>query len=162
MAGERLADEAITLPFDVPDDWGVSPLGARCQFVRDGDWIERKDQGGSDFRLLQISNIGVGQFVETGNYRWITEETFRRLNCTEILPGDVIVARMPDPTGRAWHVEGLPWRAVTAVDVAIIRTEQDRLEPRFLAYFLNSHRAWPLSTAVTIGHNTAAHPTCRH
>lgn len=151
MASEWLEHEAITLPFDVPEDWATSPLGAQCHFVRDGDWIETKDQGGSDYRLLQISNIGLGQFVETGNFRWITEETFRRLNCTEILPGDVLVARMPDPTGRAWHVTNLPWRAVTAVDVAIIRTKSQALDPRFLAYFLNSPACLSLVHSLTTG-----------
>lgn len=151
MAGDRLADEAITLPFGVPDDWGASPLGAGCEFVRDGDWIETKDQGGSDYRLLQISNIGVGRFVETGNFRWISEQTFSRLNCTEILPGDVLVARMPEPTGRAWHVAELSWRAVTAVDVAIIRAKRDTLDPRFLAYFLNSPACLGIVHSLTTG-----------
>jgi len=131
MEAEAPTGDVIDLPFDVPDDWEMPRLSIRCEFVRDGDWIESKDQGGDDYRLLQISNIGIGRFVETGNYRWITEETFQRLNCTEILPGDVLVARMPEPTGRAWYVPELPWRAVTAVDVAIIRTKHDELEPRF-------------------------------
>lgn len=120
------------------DAWPTMPLRSLCEFVRDGDWIETKDQGGTDFRLLQISNLGVGRFVETGNFRWITHETFARLNCTEILDGDVLVARMPEPTGRAWYVQSLQWRAVTAVDVAIIRTRAESLDPRFLAYVLNS------------------------
>ena len=87
MAGDSLANDVIELPFEVPADWVTPRLSIYCDFIRDGDWIETKDQGGADFRLLQISNIGIGRFVETGNYRWITQETFHRLNCTEIIPG---------------------------------------------------------------------------
>ncbi len=151
MASEREPADLTSVPFDAPDDWNVSALGQLCQFVRDGDWIESKDQGGSDYRLLQISNIGVGRFVETGNFRWITSETFRRLNCTEVRLDDVLVARMPEPTGRAWHVRDLPRRAVTAVDVAIIRTNRQALNPRFLAYYLNSPACLGLINSLTVG-----------
>ncbi len=151
MASEASTTDVIDLPFDVPEDWGTPRLSTSCQFVRDGDWIESKDQGGDDYRLLQISNIGTGRFIETGNYRWITQETFQRLNCTEILPGDVLVARMPEPTGRAWCVPEPPWRAVTAVDVAIIRTRNPELDPRFLAYFLNSPACLGVVQSLTTG-----------
>jgi type I restriction enzyme S subunit len=139
------------LPFGVPHDWRVADLTECCEFIKDGDWIETKDQGGSTYRLLQISNVGVGRFVETGNYRWITEETFKRLRCTEILDGDVLVARMPEPTGRTWFVQSLPWKAVTAVDVAILRTRSEELNARFLSYYLNSPAALALTESLTIG-----------
>jgi type I restriction enzyme S subunit len=151
MANEAVATDLIALPFDVPEDWRTPRLSTSCDFVRDGDWIESKDQGGDEYRLLQISNIGTGQFIETGNYRWITKATFERLNCTEILPGDVLVARMPEPTGRAWCVSEQPWRAVTAVDVAIIRTRNTELDPRFLAYFLNSPACLGIVQSLTTG-----------
>jgi type I restriction enzyme S subunit len=151
MASENIADSGIGPPFSTPKDWDVSKLAERCAFVRDGDWIETKDQGGSAYRLLQISNVGIGRFVETGNFRWITEETFQRLNCTEILAGDVLVARMPEPTGRAWYVSDLPWRAITAVDVAIIRPDRTELDGRFLGYFLNSPACLNLVHSLTTG-----------
>lgn len=122
-----------------------------CEFVKDGDWIETKDQGGDDYRLIQISNIGVGAFRETDNFRWITEETFRRLHCTEIELDDILVARMPDPTGRAWCVDDLPWKAVTAVDVAIIRTDRQQLNPRFGSYFLNSPKTLSVVQSLETG-----------
>jgi len=45
---------------------------------------------------------------------------------------------MPDPIGRAWCVEVLAHRAVTAVDVAIVETDPSRLLPKYCAYYLNS------------------------
>lgn len=107
------------------------------QTVQDGDWIETKDQGGDDYRLLQISNIGVSEFVETGNFRFVTQDTFDRLRCTEIMPRDILVARMPTPIGRAWLATAMSWRMITAVDVAIIRTNLNFVTPLFLAQAWN-------------------------
>lgn len=122
----------------VPGGWEVRPLGDVCNSIKDGDWIETKDQGGEDYRLLQVSNVGLGEFVETGNFRFITQEAFERLRCQEILPGDILVSRMPRPTGRAWLVTEMPWRMVTAVDVAIVTADPEKSDPVFLTYLMNS------------------------
>ena len=37
-------------------------LETLCTSIKDGDWIETKDQSSSGFRLLQIGNIGIGNF----------------------------------------------------------------------------------------------------
>src|ERR1700682_5570514 len=122
---------------DIPQGWAVRRLDAVCQSVQDGDWIETKDQGGEAYRLVQISNIGVGEFIETGNLRFITQETFARLRCNETRPGDILVARMPTPIGRAWLATPMPWRMITAVDVAIIRTRTEVLHQLFLGLAWN-------------------------
>jgi len=122
---------------EVPREWRVA-LVSELAGIIDGDWIETKDQGGQDYRLVQISNVGVGEFVETENFRYITAETFSRLRCTEILPGDLLVARMPDPIGRAWLATKMPWKMITAVDVAIVRPDPKVLLPMVLAHAWNS------------------------
>jgi type I restriction enzyme S subunit len=122
----------------VPEGWEQKALGACCATLEDGDWIESKDQGGDDYRLLQISNIGSNAFVETGNYRFISEDTFRKLNCRELKPGDILISRMPKPIGRAWLVTDMPWKMVTAVDAAIATTGGQSADPYFLVYCLNS------------------------
>lgn len=129
----------------------MTTLGECCFSIEDGDWIETKDQGEQGYRLLQISNIGLGQFRETGNYRWVTPETFQRLRCNEIRIGDVLVARMPEPTGRCWYVDNLPWPAITAVDVAIVRTNPELLDPLYCSYFLNSPQTLAEVSALTVG-----------
>jgi len=121
----------------IPEGWEIRRLDESCSAVLDGDWIETKDQGGEDYRLLQISNIGLGDFVETGNFRYVTQETFERLRCTEIQPDDFLIARMPSPIGRGWLAHKLPWRIITAVDVAIARPDSRRICPVFLLYFWN-------------------------
>ena len=122
---------------EIPQGWEVKRLDEVCRSILDGDWIETKDQGGDDYRLLQISNVGVGEFIETGNFRYVTRETFARLRCNEIVPGDLLVARMPTPVGRGWLATKMPWRMITAVDVAIIRAEPTVIHPLFLVQAWN-------------------------
>lgn len=130
--------EHVKVANGVPEGWDRTTLVEACASLEDGDWIETKDQGGSDYRLLQISNIGVNAFVETGHYRFITEQTFVRLNCRELLPEHILIARMPKPIGRAWLVTESPWKMITAVDGAIAVTDPERADPYFLTYFINS------------------------
>jgi len=128
----------------IPEGWEVRRLDELCSAVFDGDWIETKDQGGEDYRLLQISNIGLGDFVETGKFRYVTQKTFDRLRCTEIRPDDLLIARMPSPIGRGWLARKMPWRIITAVDVAIARPDIHRISPIFLLHFWNQ----PLTLAA--------------
>jgi type I restriction enzyme S subunit len=130
--------EHVAVVDGAPAGWTAVTVAELCASVEDGDWIESKDQGGSDYRLLQISNIGVNEFVETGNFRFVTAETFSRLRCRELLPGHILVARMPKPIGRAWLVTEMPWKMITAVDGAIVVPNPERTDPYFLTHFLNS------------------------
>jgi type I restriction enzyme S subunit len=122
----------------VPEGWEKRTFADACSTLEDGDWIETKDQGGDDYRLLQLSNIGVNEFVETGKFRFVTEETFKRLNCRELLPGHILIARMPKPIGRAWLVTEMPWSMITAVDAAIAIANEEVADAYFLTHYLNS------------------------
>jgi len=121
----------------IPEGWEFQRLDKLCSAVLDGDWIETKDQGGEDYRLLQISNIGLSDFVETGKFRYVTQETFDRLRCTEIQPDDLLIARMPSPIGRGWLARKMPWRMITAVDVAIAKPDSRSIIPIYLLHFWN-------------------------
>lgn len=134
----------------IPEGWEVRNFDDISEFIIDGDWIETKDQGGEDFRLLQISNIGINAFVETGNFRYITSETFNKLKCTEIIQDDILIARMPKPIGRAWLAEKMPWRMVTAVDVAIMRINQRVVNKYYCINFINS----PINLKRAKNHST--------
>jgi len=122
----------------VPEGWERRTFADACSSLEDGDWIETKDQGGDDYRLLQISNIGINEFVETGNFRYVAEQTFKRLNCRELIPGCILIARMPKPIGRAWLVTEMPWRMITAVDAAIVVANEELADAHFLTHYLNS------------------------
>jgi len=135
----------------IPSGWTRSSLHQVARGLEDGDWIESKDQGGEDFRILQISNIGLNDFRETGNLRFITDETFRRLRCREVTPGMILIARMPTPIGRAMMVTDMRWRMVTAVDVGILEPDDDSLDRYVLLYHLNSAENLARCAGRTVG-----------
>lgn len=101
----------------------------------DGDWIETKDQSNDGIRLVQTGNVGNGYYIDKAAHsRYISEETFLRLNCTEILPGDILVSRLPDPVGRGCILPNGIGKAITAVDCTIVRLK-DMVEPEYLIGF---------------------------
>ena len=122
------------------------------QKLVDGDWIESKDQSPNGIRLIQLADIGVRDFINKSS-RYISEETFDRLKCFEVFPGDVIIARMPDPIGRACIIEDVSERMITAVDCCIARVDNSHSNKKFLMYMLNSrefiHNATRLSSGTT-------------
>lgn len=106
----------------------------------DGDWVESKDQDpDGEIRLLQLADVGAGKFLDKSNRR-VNQEAFDRLACREVLPGDVLIARMPDPLGRACVLPAGLGRTITVVDVAVVRTDPTKMIPAYLAYVLNSRR----------------------
>jgi restriction endonuclease S subunit len=118
----------------------------------DGDWIESKDQSEDGIRLLQLADIGVGEFINKSR-RYVSHDTFKRLRCFEVLPGDVLIARMPDPIGRACIVEDTGSKMITAVDCCIARVDSDHSSKKYLLYLLNSfeflHKANLLASGTT-------------
>jgi type I restriction enzyme, S subunit len=118
----------------------------------DGDWIESKDQSSEGIRLLQLADIGVGDFINKSR-RYISEETFKRLRCFEVLPEDVLIARMPDPIGRACIVENIGSKMITAVDCCIARVDSNNSSNKYLLYLLNTteflHKANLLASGTT-------------
>ncbi len=114
-------------------DWPVKTLGDICEVFDDGDWIESKDQASSGVRLIQTGNVGEGEFKDRSDKaRFISELTFSRLRCTEIIPGDLLVSRLPDPVGRACLIPDTGSKMITAVDCTIMRPRKDIMLPQFL------------------------------
>ena len=104
----------------------------------DGDWVESKDQDpDGDIRLLQLADIGDGTFLDKSNRR-INPEAFERLRCREVQEGDILIARMPHPLGRACILPTGLGRTITVVDVAVLRPDPNRVIPKYLVYVLNS------------------------
>ena len=105
-----------------------------CIHFGDGDWIESKDQSEDGIRLIQTGNIGNGEYKDKGDKaRFISEETFKRLGCTEVVPGDILVSRLPDPIGRACIIPEMS-KAITAVDCSIIRLKANVLPIYFVDF----------------------------
>ncbi len=120
------------------DAWEQRKLVSLCEKFTDGDWIESKDQSDSGVRLVQTGNIGVAEYLDKpNNKKWISTDTFDRLHCEEVLPGDILISRLPEPAGRACIMPFLGTKMITAVDCTIVRTAPD-VSNKFLVQYLSS------------------------
>jgi len=118
-------------------DFHISTLVTDKGLFSDGDWVESKDQDpDGEVRLIQLADIGINDFRNKSN-RFIKDDRAKELKCTFINKNDVLIARMPDPIGRAC-IFPLSGKYVTVVDVAIVRFEQKYFNHKLFSYFVNS------------------------
>ena len=133
-------------------EWGEQKLSSLCDMFTDGDWVESKDQSAEGVRLIQTGNVGEGVFKDRRDKsRFISEETFSRLKCTEILEGDCLVSRLPDPVGRSCLIPFTGEKMITAVDCTIIRLNRSHLLPEFFNYFTQSYAYLNVVESLTSG-----------
>lgn len=117
-------------------EWEIKTLLDLSVSIEDGDWIEKKDQSTSGIRLIQTGNVGQGCYKDKGEKaKYISEDTFIRLRCTELTTGDILVSRLPEPVGRACILPALGVRCITAVDCSIIKLKQDIIYPQWFVYY---------------------------
>ncbi|MDD3544657.1 MAG: restriction endonuclease subunit S [Kiritimatiellae bacterium] len=135
--------------YQLPKSWSwatISELVGDAGVFIDGDWVESKDQdpqGG--VRLIQLADVGDGVYRDKSN-RFLTKAKAKELGCTFLKEGDVLIARMPDPLGRACVFPGDEKPSVTVVDVAIVRSGNGEFDHRWLACFVNAH---PFRSAIS-------------
>lgn len=124
----------------LPRGWTEATLSRLMDggLFTDGDWVETKDQDDNGaVRLTQLADIGEGYWRNRSG-RSMTPESAARLGCTYLEPGDVLVARMPDPLGRACIFPGDARRAVTVVDVCVLRPPLGSVNSKWLMWFINA------------------------
>ncbi|MGW0460057.1 restriction endonuclease subunit S [Streptomyces tendae] len=126
---------------ELPAGWAwaaLDELVASDGVFTDGDWVESKDQDpDGEVRLTQLADVGDGYFRDRSN-RFLTASTAERLRCTYLEPGDVLIARMPEPLGRACLFPGSDCSAVTVVDVRVLRPGRSGVFSRWLMWAINS------------------------
>lgn len=102
----------------------------------DGDWIEAPYVTSEGVRLIQTGNVGIGIYKEQG-FRYVSDETFVALRCTEVCPRDVLICRLDGPVGRACLAPDLGVRMITSVDNAILKVADD-VVPEFVVALFSS------------------------
>jgi type I restriction enzyme S subunit len=138
MGGSSMVEEKLS---EIPKDWATATISELIDnngvFI-DGDWVESKDQDPSGgVRLVQLADIGDGVYRNKSN-RFLTLEKAVQLHCTFLKNDDVLIARMPNPLGRACLFPGDPKPCVTVVDVCIVRLNSNCANNRWLMYAINS------------------------
>lgn len=139
---------------DIPSHWDTIPLrytalGKGCTFI-DGDWIESKNISTEGIKYLTTGNVGPGYYKEQGS-GYITEETFKELNCTDVFPGDLLISRLNEPIARTCIVPDLDTRIVTAVDNVIYRPNANICDKRYVCYWLNNAKLTEHANVIARG-----------
>ncbi|MEU8024215.1 restriction endonuclease subunit S [Micromonospora haikouensis] len=113
-----------------------------------GDYIERPEYGYTDSasddasgtKFLRITDI------QDGEVDWLTVPY---CNCPpdvlatkQLLPGDVVVARIGATTGKSFYIDATPVDAVFASYLIRLRAKPERLLPRFLYFYMQTDGYW--------------------
>lgn len=98
---------------------------------------------------MTTGNVGTGFYKEQGN-GYISEETFKELNCTAVFEGDLIISRLNPPIGRCCIVPSLGEKIVVAVDIVILRPD-DVFKKGFLLYAFSSPRYFENTSLLARG-----------
>ena len=141
---------------EVPAHWEVRSIKSLAieagGIFIDGDWIESRNLSDEGVRYITTGNVGLGFYKEQGS-GFISEETFSELDCTEVLPGDVLISRLNLPIGRACLAPDLGRRVVTSVDNVIFRPSAE-IDRSYLVYRLSApdylHEAANLASGATM------------
>ena len=112
----------------------ISETIGRIGLMNDGDWIisQNMDNNG-DIRLIQLADIGIGEFLNRSS-KFITSQKLIELNCTELKEGDILISRIANPIGRACILPKLHQKAITAVDVTILRPDPNIADNYYIMY----------------------------
>lgn len=140
MMTEQKKSSGIQWIGNIPQEWELNKVKFLATepgtlFI-DGDWIESDVIEERGIRYLTTGNVGAGAYKEQGA-GYISQETFTKLHCLKVLPGDLMVSRLNEPIGRACIVPDTENQYVVAVDNVIIRPNQGYSE-KFLMYFMNT------------------------
>jgi type I restriction enzyme S subunit len=139
---------------EIPSHWALTTVENTARdtgFFCDGDWVESKDQDpDGDVRLIQLADVGDGEYRDRSS-RFMTKASAKRLNCSYLEAGDILVARMPDPLGRCCRFPGDSKPAVTVVDVCILRPNGAFFDSDFLVIAINCPRFRRLVSAQATG-----------
>lgn len=98
-----------------------------------GDWIEAEYLTDEGIRLVQTGNIGEGEFIDKEKKKYISEESYKKLKCKELLVGDILICRLADPAGRACVLPNIgEIKMITSVDISIFRPNNGMVDRNFL------------------------------
>lgn len=138
----KMRDSGVEWIGEVPEGWEIRAIKKLAltdtSLLADGDWINSEDMSHDGIRYLTTGNIGQGAFKEQGN-GYISDSTFRRLNCLPVYGGDLVISRLNEPIGRACIIPKNYKECVVAVDCVVLRPDE-KFDKKFLMYAMSSDR----------------------
>lgn len=136
----KMKDSGIEWIGEIPENWDtirVKHLATeKDTLFLDGDWINSDVIVDEGIRYLTSGNVGEGVYKEQGK-GYISEETFNKLNCLTVYPGDLMISRLNEPVGRCCIVPEGEEYYVVAVDNVILRPNHN-FHKKYLLYCMNT------------------------
>lgn len=143
---------------------GLIPELRFPDFVEDGEWLEKNlidvtnkkvkwsftggpfgsnlkasDYTTSGIRIIQLQNIGDGEFKDDYKIYTSIEKADELLSCN-IYSGDIILSKMGDPVGRACIIPEVLERSVMASDGIRLVVNEGKYSKYFIYSLINSKR----------------------
>ena len=138
----EMKDSGIEWIGEIPSHWNIKRIKnlvtQKDSLFIDGDWINSEDISEEGIRYLTTGNVGQGYYKEQGN-GYISEDTFKKLNCLEVYGGDLIISRLNEPVGRACIIPNKFPKYVVAVDNVVLRPDKE-YNKKFLMYCMSCNR----------------------
>ena len=127
-------------PSDLPAGWVITKLKEITTplSLNDGDWILSKNMSDkSEIKLIQLGSIGYGKYINKG-FKYITNDTFDELNCTQIKPGYLLINRLINKNRLMTTIlPDIDGKLITAVDICWIAPSEE-FDQEFMMYQLMS------------------------
>ncbi len=128
---------------ELPEGWAFAKLNELAapepNSMTDGPFgskLKTAHYVGSGVRVIRLGNIGVGQFQDSVK-AFVTPEHFETIRKHEIFPGDLVIAALAEPVGRACAVPEYVGKAIVKADCIRFKPAETISSP-FLMNWLNS------------------------
>lgn len=119
---EVAGGHGVTRPYELPDtwEWGVlEDFKAPEKYsMTDGPYgsnLKSEDYVPSGTRVIRLGNIGVGEFVDR-DQSFVSDEKYQSLLKHEAFAGDLVIAALAEPVGRACRVPEHVGQAIVKAD----------------------------------------------
>lgn len=154
-AGKKLKDTKLGW---IPEDWEIVELyevrnkDDRYSFAGGpfGSDLKRSDYTEEGVRILQLQNIGDGEFLD--KYKIYTSaEKAESLSKCLIYPGDILIAKMADPVARACIVPQKDKSYLMASDGIRLSPDLKEYDVAYLKYAINSKYFRAMAIANSTG-----------
>ena len=140
---QRLLTGEVRFPgFD--EEWDTVKLGDVAKSNRHsftggpfGSNLKASDYTDDGVRIIQLQNIGDGEFIDDNKIYTSYEKADELISCN-IYPDDIIMSKMGDPVARATFIPDIEKRYVMASDGIRLEVDDNRFDPRYVLEYINS------------------------
>ena len=125
---------------NVPNNWSIASLSeiTTSQLLNDGDWIlsDNMDSAG-EVKLIQLGSVGFLEYIDKG-FKYLTNEMFEYLNCTEIHSGYMLINRIVSDKMTVCILPQISGKKITTVDTCWVAPKENWYNLKFILYSLAS------------------------